>query len=185
MASSSYRELVIIKPDGVERKLVGEIISVFEKAGFTIENLQKTILTNKIVKLLYRDTEEQLIGMGEKTIKSMEEKGELNKLDELFGTRDPYKIGKQLIERQRKFMTSGPVIVMILDKENAPVDARKIVGSTDPSKAEKGTIRGDFGNDSIYTANGEKRAVHNLVHASDPENAEYEINIFERYVFKN
>jgi len=185
MTSSSYRELVIIKPDGLERKLVGEIIDVFEKAGFTIEKLQKTILTDKIVKLLYRDTEEQLIGMGEKTIKSMEEKGDLNKLDELFGTRDPHKIGKQLIERQRKFMTSGPVVVMILDKENAPADARKIVGSTDPSKAEKGTIRGDFGNDSIYTANGEKRAVHNLVHASDPENAEYEISIFERYVFKN
>jgi len=183
MNSSNYRELVIIKPDGVERKLVGEIISAFEKAGFTIEKLQKTILTDKIVKLLYKDTNEQLTGMGEKTIKSMEEKGELNKLDELFGTRDLYKIGRQLIERQRKFMTSGPVVAMILDKENAPADARKIVGSTDPSKAEKGTIRGDFGNDSIYIANGEKRAVHNLVHASDPETAEYEIGIFEKFVF--
>jgi len=132
---------------------------------------KKTILTDKIVKLLYRDTNEQLIGMGEKTINSMEEKGKLDKLDELFGTRDPYKIGRQLIEKQRKFMTSGPVVAMILDKENAPADTRKIVGSTDTSKAEKGTIRGDFVNDSIYIANGEKRAVHNLVHASDPENA--------------
>jgi len=52
MNGNNYRELVIIKPDGVERKLVGEIISVFEKACFTIEKLQKTILTDKIVKLL-------------------------------------------------------------------------------------------------------------------------------------
>ena len=68
-----------------------------------------------------------------------------------------------------EFMSSGPIVAMILKKENAVEDFRQLIGSTDPAKAEAGTVRGDFGLD----------IEHNSVHGSDSvETAEKEIRLF-------
>ena len=75
---------------------------------------------------------------------------------------------KEFYHKLIKYVTSGPIIAMVLEGEDAIKRARKIIGSTDPKKAEPGTIRNLFGTDRTY----------NAVHASDsPESAEYEINI--------
>ncbi len=72
---------------------------------------------------------------------------------------------------------------MILEGENAVKRVRELIGKTDPSVAEKGTIRGDFANDSILKGNLERRSCRNVIHASDGESAPREIELFEKYFF--
>ena len=84
-----------------------------------------------------------------------------------------------------QFIVSTPVVAMVLQGEDAVQKVRKIAGYTDPSKADKGTIRGDFGADSIAKANSERRATENLIHASGSvEEAQQEIALwFEKAVY--
>ena len=69
------RELIFMKPDGIARKLVGRVISRFEDAGFSIARMQKGRISRQLSELLYQDSEAQLTGMGNKTIKAMTDKG--------------------------------------------------------------------------------------------------------------
>ena len=178
------RELIFLKPnDAIKRKLVGKIITRFEESGFNIIRMRKSRISKELAVLLYPDSETQLTGMGNKTIESMSKKVGADAVKKQFGTMDPYKIGIKLNEWNREYASSDDVIACILEGEDAPTRARALIGKTDPALADKGTIRGDFGNDSIYQANLEMRACKNLVHASDAERAEVEIGYFEKYFF--
>lgn len=177
------RTLILIKPDAIERRLAGKILSRFEEAGFTIIKLKKGRMSKELAKKQYRSTESQLTGMGKKTLESMTTTGHSGEIKKLFGTEDPYKIGEQLIEWNRDFMTSKDIIGMILEADDAVLKGRALLGKTDPSMAAKGTIRGDFGQDSILNANLERRATKNLVHASDEEGAAIEVKLFEEEFF--
>ena len=87
--------------------------------------------------------------------------------------------GKMIVEGVRRYITRGPVIAIILEGENAIKRVREITGYTDPKSADKGTIRGDFGKDSILEANSQKRSVQNLIHASGtPDEAKKEIKLW-------
>ena len=135
---------VIVKPDGVKRDLVDEIISRYEKECLKI-------LTKK----------------------------ELTADDELLSKHYSAHVGKSFYEPLKQFMMSGPVVAMIIEGEDAVAHVRKITGATDPSKADKGTIRGDLGIDSQEKADQESRAIQNLVHASGTsEEAEKEISLW-------
>lgn len=177
------RTLIFMKPDAIERHLVGKILARFEEAGFKIIRVRKNRISHELATLLYPDSNEQLEGMGNKTLKSMSEKGGEKEVMKIFGTIKPFEIGKTLNEWNRKYATSAEVIALILEKDDAANEARKLLGNTDPSKAEKGTIRGDLGEDSIYRGNVEKRACKNLVHASDSQRANVEIAYFEKDFF--
>jgi nucleoside-diphosphate kinase len=89
-----------------------------------------------------------------------------------------YKEKKFIFDNLVKFMCSSPLIFMIVEGENAAIRMKKLTGATDPSRAEKGTIRGDLGIDSMKKADKERRNVYNLIHVSDPEKAEEEIKLF-------
>ena len=175
------REFSYLKRDTLERKLVGEIIARFEKAGLSIVKMRKGRISPKLADLLYEDSEEQLNGMGGKTLSSLSEKEVMG----IFGTTKPYEIGKQLNSWNKKTATSTEVIAMVLEGpgDDVPARVRTLIGKTDPSKADKGTIRGDYADDSIYKATVEKRSCRNLVHASDPARAELEIKLFEENFF--
>lgn len=179
------KEFSFLKPDAIARGLVGKVISRYEEAGFRIVRLKKGLISRELVELLYPNSQEQLTGMGKKTVSATLDKGgTMDDLQKKFGTTDPYKIGEQLNEWNRKSATSTEVIAMILDGEgDAPTKVREIVGSTDPAKAAKGTIRGDYAADSIFAANQEMRACRNLVHASDSERAPVEVELFEKQFF--
>jgi nucleoside-diphosphate kinase len=177
------KTLVMLKPDAIERQLAGKIIARFEEAGFTISMMRKGRMSMELAEKQYRSTETQLTGMGNKTIESMTSSGHEAEIDKLFGTRDPYKIGEQLMDWNRKFMTSSDIIAMVLEREDAVAKGRELIGKTDPSAAPKGTIRGDFAEDSILQANLEGRATRNLVHASDKDGAQIETNLFEKEFF--
>jgi len=174
------RTLILVKPDGVERKLTGEIVCRFENSGLKIVAMKMLKPNKELAKKHYPDTKQQLMGMGNKILKATLEKyGSIKKVKEIFKTENPYRIGKILRKWTIDFLISGPVVAFVLEGENAIQKARVISGYTDPSKAEKGTIRRDFGKDSIAKANEKRRAVKNLVHASgSSEEAKKEVRLW-------
>jgi len=88
-------------------------------------------------------------------------------------------VNKPFYHGLEKFMMEDKVVAFVLEGENAIQNVRKITGATDPSKAEKGTIRGDLGNDSQEKADKENRAIKNLVHASgNADEAKKEIKLW-------
>jgi len=131
------RSLVIIKPDGVRRKVIGDIISRFENHELSINGLQMLRIDRDLAARHYKDH-----------------------------TGQPY------FEKLMNYITSDRSVIMILEGENAVSKVRTLLGSTDPAKADLGTIRKDYGTDITI----------NVVHGSDsPESAEREISLF----FKN
>jgi nucleoside-diphosphate kinase len=168
------RTLLLIKPDGVKRGLIGEIIQRIEQRGLKIIALKMIVATREHIKGHYPGTEEWLKGMGEKTLENYRTYGK-DPIKEI-GTDDPLKIGKMIYKWLEDFMTSGPMVAMVISGVHAVDMVRKICGHTIPAKADMGTIRGDYSIDSPTLANLEKRAIHNLVHASSTaEEAIHEI----------
>jgi len=129
------RTLVFIKPDGIEKKIIGEIISRFEKKGLTLEKMNMVTLSKAQVDIHYQEHLE-----------------------------------KPFYPELRDYILSSPIVAMVWSGSNAIAVVRKLIGATNPSMAEPGTIRGDYALSLPF----------NLVHASDSEvSAEKEIkNIF-------
>ncbi len=175
------RTFFMIKPDGVKRRLVGEIIKRIENAGLRIVAMKMVKVSKKFAGRHYPKTESQIVGMGKKTIQASIQNGRFEEVKKIFGTENPRKIGLILRKWMIDFLISGPVVAMVVEGKNAIKKVREITGYTDPSKAKKGTIRGDLGRDSIVKANKERRAVRNLVHASGSKaEAEREIKLWFR-----
>lgn len=118
------RTLIVVKPDGVKRGLIGEIIARFERKGFKIRALKMTWMTREQAEQFY----------------------EVHR-------------GKPFYEELVKFITSGPVVAMIIEGDSAISVARLMIGATDGRKAQPGTIRGDYS----------LSILENIVHASDSE----------------
>ncbi len=128
------RTLSIIKPDGVKKGVIGEVIRRFEKEGFRIAALKMVRMTKEQAKAFYAVHKD-----------------------------------KPFYDSLTDFMSSGPIVVMVLEGENAIARNREIMGATDPSKAAPGTIRAEFASD----------VEKNIVHGSDaPETARQEISFF-------
>ena len=166
------KSLVIIKPDGVQRSMIGEIIKRFEQTGLKLCALKMIFATEKQSFEHYYKEDDWFKKVGQKTIDSKKEKGEkVNKSAIEYGK----DIQKALVE----FLTAGPIVVMVW-KGNAVCEIiRKIVGGTEPTSSDVGTIRGDYTIDSYRMANLDNRAVRNLIHASEiPEDAERETKIW-------
>ena len=135
MTDSTERTLVLIKPDGVERHLIGEILSRIERKGLTIAALQHQVVSDELARKHYAEHD-----------------------------------GKPFFPSLLEFITSGPVVAVIVEGPRAIAAFRQIAGGTDPvDKAVPGTIRGDF---ALITQD-------NLVHGSDsPESAAREIELW-------
>ena len=128
------KTLSIIKPDAVERNLIGQIVSIFEKNSLIIHSIKKIILSKKMAEDFY------------------------------------------FIHKERPFfndlctyMSSGPVVVMVLEGDNSVVKNREIMGATNPKDAAKGTIR------NLYGISLDKNSVHG---SDSKENAKIEIDFF-------
>ncbi|WP_066634338.1 nucleoside-diphosphate kinase [Desulfolucanica intricata] len=128
------RTFVMVKPDGVQRGLVGKIINTFEQKGYKIAGLKLMQITRDLAENHYGEHR-----------------------------------GKPFFEALVGYITSGPVVAMVLEGKDAVSAARNIMGATNPVQAAPGTVRGDYGID----------IGRNVVHGSDsPESAEREINLF-------
>ena len=168
------RTLVIIKPDGVQRNLVGNIISRLEAIGLKIVGLQFRVPTEAEVREHYTLDPNWVGLVGTKLIESKVRSGE-----EAWKDRDPLEVGGDILERLVAYMVAGPVAMIVVEGVHATEVVRKIVGGTEPRSSDVGTIRGDYVIDSYALAERDKRAVRNLVHASGSvEEAEKEIALW-------
>jgi nucleoside-diphosphate kinase len=164
------RTLAIIKPDGIQRSLIGEIIRRHEQLGLKLVGLKMLVPTEKMIEEHYTLDPQWRRVTGEKTIKGYKDRG-LPPPSE-----DPLEITRVILENLKKYMTSGPVIAMVWEGAHAVELVRKITGGTEPRSAGAGTIRGDFVPDSYIMSDGDNRAIRNLIHASGTvEEAEKEI----------
>ena len=166
------RSLVLIKPDGVQRGLIGEIVSRFEKKGLKITAMKMIWPTLDMAKRHYDQPEAAAIALGEKSIAAYKEKGiEINKT--------PLEIAKDVQGRLLTYLTTGPIVAMVIEGAHAIAHVRKIRGATNPLGADVGTITGDYTIDSYFIADDDQRSVRNLVHASGSvDEAENEIKIW-------
>lgn len=165
------RTLVLVKPDGVQRGLVGEIIRRFERMGFWISGAKMLKPDEKLLSLHYADDPAWKESVGKKTRASMEAKGiKMSETNEQIGAR---------IRQWNMECLKGPVMALVFQGPHAVEAGRKIVGNTEPRQAVPGTIRGDFSYDSYALADADKRVIRNLVHASGSvDEAEREIKLW-------
>lgn len=144
------RTLIIFKPDAVQRGIVGEILSRFERVGLKIV---ATKMVNPDKDKYYHHYEG---------------------ISRMISRR-----GQKAFDWTVDFMTSGPVIAMVLEGVEAIPVVRKMVGSTEPMAADMGTIRGDYAHISFGYATARGEATANLIHASgNPEEAEQEVSFW-------
>ena len=157
--------VVLIKPDGVKRGIVGEIIHRFERMGLKIVAIKMvSASTDSLLKHYQSDKESTLKRWGEKTISTYKKYGR-DPIKE-FGTEDPLELGKMVNKWLFDYVQSGPMMAMLLEGYHAVENVVNLAGPTMPVSAPAGTIRGDFSTDSAAYANDERRGVMNLVHIS-------------------
>lgn len=166
------RSLVLLKPDTVQRSLVGEVIKRFEQTGLKISAMKMVVATEAQLLEHYNKDDAWYERKGKGVVEELKSQGkEIDK--------EPIEYGKDIIRTIVRYMTAAPVIALIMEGNKAVSVVTKIVGTTEPSTSDVGTIRGDYTLDSYSHATFENRAVRNLVHQSEsPEEAEREIAIW-------
>ncbi len=167
------KTFVIIKPDGIQRTLIGEIIRRYERTGLKLVALKMIVPDEKTVVKHYTVDPDWIRKVGEKSIVSYQKKG----LEAPF--KDPEDCGRAVLGRLKKYLTTGPVIAMVWQGNKAVGIVRKLTGGTEPLTSDVGTIRGDFTVDSYDMSDLDDRAIRNLIHASGSvDEAEKEIAIW-------
>ena len=166
------RSLVLLKTDAVQRSLVGEIIKRFEQTGLKISAIKMTEATEEQLLQHYHKDDAWYLKKGEGIVADLKEQG-------TEVTKEPIEYGKDIIRTVVTYMMASPIVALVFEGNKAVSVVTKIVGSTEPSTSDVGTIRGDYTVDSFSHATYENRAVRNLVHQSEsPEEAEREIAIW-------
>ncbi|MCX6726219.1 MAG: nucleoside-diphosphate kinase [Candidatus Shapirobacteria bacterium] len=167
------KTLVIIKPDGVQRSLIGEIIKRYEQCGLKLVAIKMLLPTRELALKHYSTDPEWALKTGTKSIEAWKAKGLAPPIN------DPIQLAEKVRAQLVDFISSGPVIPMIWQGMNAVTIVRKITGSTEPLTSVPGTIRGDYTIDSYQAADEDKRAVRTIIHASGTvEEAEKEIPLW-------
>lgn len=168
------RTLVIMKPDAVQRSLIGEILMRYERSGLKLVAMKMLIPTPEMATKHYMvGGEEWLENVGRKASAAYEKKGE----------KSPYATfrenGMAILQSNAKYLSAGPVVAMVWEGNQAVGIVRKLTGGTEPLGSDIGTIRGDFTIDSYGLADTGNRSIRNLIHASgESEEAEKEIPIW-------
>ena len=164
------RTLVVIKPDGIHRGIIGDIIHRYERTGLKLVGIKMLQVTEDFVEKHYTLDPEWRRITGEKTIKGYLDKGLVPPIN------DPYEVTGKLLKKLATYMVSGPVIAMVWQGAHAVQIVRKVTGTTEPLMSPVGTIRGDYLLESYQMTDADERTIRNLVHASgSPKEAEDEI----------
>ncbi len=167
------RTFVMVKPDGVQRSLIGEIIGRFERVGLKLVAMKMILPSAELVEKHYTLDPNWFKTNGEKTLAGYIKKGITPP------SHDPIVLAQATLRRLALYMSSGPVVAMVWQGAHAVGIVRKLIGGTEPLTSDVGTVRGDFVLDSYQLADTDDRAVRNLVHASgSPKEAEDEINLW-------
>ncbi len=169
---TNEQTLVIIKPDGVQRSLMGNIMSRIERTGLKIVAVKFLLPEADQCWKHYNKDEEWFLKKGARVVQDRTDNG-------MAIEKEPIEYGKDIIQSNVDFFTSGPVLALVVSGNQSVAIVKKIVGSTEPSTSDVGTIRGDLTVDSYALSSLDNRAVRNLVHCSDsPEEAQREIPLW-------
>lgn len=163
---------MILKPDAVQRSLVGEIIKRIEQTGLKLTAMKLMLPTKEQLIEHYNKDEKWFLEKGTRIVNDLKEQ-------ELPVEKEPIEYGKDIIDMMVTYMTAAPVFVIVVEGNQAVAVVTKLAGSTEPATSDVGTIRGDFTIDSYGHSSYENRGVRNLIHCSDSiEEAEREIALW-------
>ena len=166
------RTLVILKPDAIQRSLVGEILKRFERTGLKFVAMKFFVPAAETTWTHYGKNDEWFLKKGTRIV---EERTKNNMPIE----KEAIDYGKDIIKGCVDLFTCGPVLGLVIEGNQSVAIIKKLVGGTEPTTSDVGTIRGDFTVDSYEVAGIDSRAVRNLVHCSDSvEEAEREIKLW-------
>lgn len=168
------RTFVILKPDAVQRTLIGEVIQRLERTGLKIVGMKMIVPTREQAAAHYGKDDAWCEKVGGRIIGDVEREGKKPAKSALA-------YGQDILNGLLDFLTASPVVIMAIEGNQAVGVIKKIVGGTEPLTSDVGTIRGDFTSDSYEIAGVDMRAVRNLVHCSDQvSEAEREMKVWFR-----
>ncbi len=167
------RSYVMIKTDGVQRSLVGEIVGRFERAGLKLAAMKMFVPDRARAEKHYGKDDAWCERKGRETmIPAREAKG-------LPIEKSATEYGREIVEQLLAYITAGPVVGMVFEGNQAVGIVKKLVGGTEPLTSDVGTIRGDFTLDSYAMANIDGRSVRNLIHCTgEVAESDFEINLW-------
>ena len=166
------RTLVLIKPDGIQRSLMGEILKRIERTGLKFVAFKFLVPNKDQLVAHYNKQEEWFKTKGARIVED-------RKLHGLPIEKESLEYGKEIIDLIVNFMTAGPVLAFVVQGNEAVAVVKKLTGATEPKTSDVGTIRGDYTVDSYDHSSVQNRAVRNLLHCSEsPEEAEREIAVW-------
>lgn len=172
MHPKKERTFVAVKHDGVQRTLVGEIIKRVEQTGLKIIGLKMFVPSMEKTVEHYGKDDAWCEKVGQRTIENMQKDG-------MTAEKSALEYGRDVLNALYSYFTLGPVVGFVVEGNKAVDIVKKLVGGTEPTTSDVGTIRGDFTLDSYDMANVDGRAVRNLIHCSDkPSEALREIKIW-------
>ncbi len=164
--------LVILKPDAIQRSLMGTIVSRIENTGLKFVAMKMLLPTADQCWKHYNKDDEWFMKKGTRIVDD-------RKAQNLPIEKEAMEYGKDIIKSNVDFFTSGPVLAFVVEGNQSVAIVKKLVGGTEPTTSDVGTIRGDLTVDSYALSSIDNRAVRNLVHCSDsPEEALREIPIW-------
>jgi nucleoside-diphosphate kinase len=167
MHPKNERTFVIIKPDGIQRSLVGEIVGRFERVGYKLCAAKLMVPTEDQCWKHYNKDDDWFLKKGTAIVEARKSKA-------LTVDKEVIEYGRDIIRGAVSYMTAGPVMCMVWEGNQAVAVIKKMVGGTEPTTSDVGTIRGDFSLDSYHISDLDSRgSVRNLIHCTDNIN-EYE-----------
>jgi len=166
------RTFVILKPDTVQRSLIGEVIKRFERTGLKCTAMKMFTADEARLLAHYNKDDAWFLKKGQRTVEDMIAQGR-------EVTKEPIEYGKDIIRTIVNYMVAAPVVAMVWEGNESVAVITKLVGTTEPKTSDVGTIRGDYTVDSYGHSSYENRSVRNLIHCSEsPEEAEREIALW-------
>lgn len=166
MHPKKERTFVILKPDAIQRGLVGEIIKRFERIGLKIVGMKMHMADEAKLWEHYSKDDAWYLKKGERILENKKSLGHV--VD-----KEAIEYGKDIIRAVVNFMKAGPMISMVIEGNNAASIVKRLVGSTEPATADTGTIRGDFALDSYNLCDVDaSRGMRNIIHCTDPADGE-------------
>lgn len=162
MHPKKERTFVLLKPDAIQRGLIGDIINRFEKIGLKIVAMKMHVLPEDKIWTHYNKDEAWYTRKGAGIVENRKKLG-------LPIEKEAVEYGKDIIRAMIKYMQAGPCVSMVIEGNQAQAVVKRLVGGTEPATADTGTIRGDYSLDSYFLCDVDgSRGMRNLIHCTDP-----------------
>ena len=166
MHPKKERTFVILKPDAVQRGLVGDIIKRFERIGLKIVGMKMQMVEEKVLWDHYNKDDAWYTKKGGNIVENKKKLG-------MVVDKEAIEYGKDIIRAMVHYMCASPVVSLVIEGNGAQSVVKRLVGSTEPATADTGTIRGDYSLDSYYLCDTDgSRGMRNLIHCTDPADGE-------------